>query len=159
MIPLLFAVSEGHVDLVDCLIKNRADVNIGDASGFKPIDYALWNKDWDVVKLLLGKGVDVNAKAKLIGNAALHIAAADGNREVVEFLISKDADVNAQNGAGKAPLHIAVERGHLDVVQILLNSGAEVAAKDKNGKTPLDLSQEAEKSEIVELLKKHEAKE
>ena len=60
--------------------------------------------DIEAVKVVLQKGVDVNAKTRY-GATALHYACDRGHLEVVRFLIERGADVNARaeidcNGMG-----------------------------------------------------------
>jgi len=48
-------------------------------------------------------GLDVNAKDD-VGEPALHHAASQGHKEIVELLIAKGADVNAKTVSGRIPL-------------------------------------------------------
>ena len=49
------------------------------------------------VKIILDKGVDVNAQGGYYGNA-LQAALAKGHDQIVQMLLAKGADVNAQGG-------------------------------------------------------------
>lgn len=66
--------------------------------------------DLVVVKQSLAKGADVNAKLSLFDETALHLAASEGHKEIVELLIVEGADVNRQSsfptndGSGRTPL-------------------------------------------------------
>ena len=76
------------------------------------------------VKRHLARGVAVNAK-DFDRYTPLHLAAREGHKEVVEYLVGKGADVNAKAPAwGRTPLGTAAERGHTDVVEILKRHGA-----------------------------------
>ncbi|MDB4686662.1 ankyrin repeat domain-containing protein, partial [Akkermansiaceae bacterium] len=63
-----------------------------------------------VVKQSLAKGADVNAKLTLFDETALHLAASEGHKEIVELLIVEGADVNRQSsfptndGSRRTPL-------------------------------------------------------
>ena len=63
--------------------------------------HAAWFGHIDVMRILIDKGADVNAKNKN-GATALILAADKGNAEIVSFLIDKGADVNAKDGNGTA---------------------------------------------------------
>ncbi|EPE24664.1 Ankyrin repeat-containing protein [Glarea lozoyensis ATCC 20868] len=52
----------------------------------------------------------------------LHLAAAFGHTEVVEFLQSIDADVQAMNTDGNSPLELASRGGHMSVLTLLLET-------------------------------------
>jgi len=57
----------------------------------------------NAVKLALSLGVDVNA-ANEAGDTAMHGAASEGYREVIQLLAGKGANVNARNKRGQTPL-------------------------------------------------------
>jgi len=67
----------------------------------------------DVKYFIEGKGVNVNVKTEMnnllfnLGETALHVAALCGKVEIVKYLISKGANVNAKTEAGVTPLHNA----------------------------------------------------
>src|SRR6266702_1274934 len=98
----------------------------------------------ETVKLLVERGVDVKAAGQF-GWSALHAAAYQGLTDVIEFLVSKGADVNEFDAFGQTPLSIALavltqdigqrrpqipRRYRKDVADLLLKLGA----------TPLDKS-------------------
>jgi uncharacterized protein (TIGR03067 family) len=59
----------------------------------------------------------------------LQTAARWGQWQVVGYLLTHGADVNAADGLGYASLHLAAEGGHLDVVKRLVRAGAKLDAK------------------------------
>jgi hypothetical protein len=85
----------------------------------------------------------------------LGYAASYGRTDVVEFLLSNKAEVNARDINGQTPLFYAALQGHEDVVQVLLAHGADVDAKDKNGQTPLYNA--VSHRDVVEVLLAHGA--
>jgi quinoprotein dehydrogenase-associated probable ABC transporter substrate-binding protein len=80
-------------------------------------------EDW------LAAGADVNAE--------LNNAVTAFDKERVEFLISKGADVNKLNDNGYAPLHAAARSRNSDIVKLLLASKADPNLPDNDGMTPL----------------------
>ena len=56
-------------------------------------------------------------------NAALHLAAAEGQDKAVQYLIAKGADVNFKDRWGATPLQDAVQSGHLQVAEQILSRG------------------------------------
>ena len=86
--------------------------------------FAVTNMHTDTAKALLGKGADVNVKAR-DGSTALMLAASSGDREIVRELLSKGADVSARfTETGKTALMLAKEKGYTDIVQLLEAAGA-----------------------------------
>ena len=70
-------------------------------------------------------------------NQDLLEAAMKGDTAAVKTLLTKGADVNAQNQAGGTALMYAATVGHNTTVQALLEAGADVNAKDNEGGTAL----------------------
>jgi ankyrin repeat protein len=60
----------------------------------------------------------------------LHEAAASGHKEIVEVLVTKGADVNANIG-GWTPLHLAIDEGHTEIADLLRKHGGKTAEELK----------------------------
>ncbi len=60
------------------------------------------------------------------GSNALQEASGEGYLEIVQILLEKDADIDAQGGYYGTALQAASYGGHLDVVQFLLEQGADI---------------------------------
>lgn len=90
-----------------------------------------------VVKDLIDKGADVNARDEAGRTALLWVAPARDNPEMAKFLITKGADVNAKDNAGETALMIAASQSNPGIVTALLEAGAEVDAQNKTGGTAL----------------------
>lgn len=73
----------------------------------------------------------------VIGRAALHLAAYDGNESMTKLLLESGADVARQDSSGCTPLHIAAEAGHETIIKILLENSADPKATDFLGRTVL----------------------
>ena len=128
-----------------------------------------------MVKLLLQKGANVNAKTPS-GWTALTWAAWSGSSDVVKLLegrvaaktlmdaaclgdlkllqqlIKKGADVNMKTLDERTPLMCAARGGHLDVVKALIALGADVNAKTIYGHTALMEAAEKGNLGIVKAL-------
>ena len=77
----------------------------------------------DVVKFLVEKGADVNAK-NIRGNTALMWASRMGNLEVAKLLLEKGADINAKNLSDETALRKAHASHQLEMVNFLKSHGA-----------------------------------
>ena len=86
------------------------------------------------------------------GRRAIHEASYKGHKDVVAFLGSRGADVNAVEDDQWTPLHFAAFRGRASVCTTLLALRADPAAKDRYGKTALDYARERNKPECVAVL-------
>jgi ankyrin repeat protein len=98
-----------------------------------------------VVKYLVSKGANVNARGVLGETPLLAAVSAVVSRaseehlivEIVKYLISKGANPKVRDEEGKTILHRAAEEGNLELVKYLVSKGFDVSARDKNGYTPL----------------------
>ncbi|HCO93920.1 MAG TPA: hypothetical protein DIU00_08225, partial [Phycisphaerales bacterium] len=61
--------------------------------GYSPLHYAVWNEDVNTVKLLVDHGAQFNEKDP-DGWTAFYNAVWQGSREIVDFLVSKGADIS-----------------------------------------------------------------
>jgi ankyrin repeat protein len=59
------------------------------------------------IEAFLLDGVDVNVNDRGIGRTALHVAAACGHMQVIDFLVSRGADVHAKTRTGTTPAMLA----------------------------------------------------
>ena len=80
----------------------------------------------NIVRLLLTKGADVNAK-KYFDQTALMEAAENGHADIVRILLDKGADVNVKDWYGYTAISRAASCDHTDIVRLLEE------ARDKGG--------------------------
>ncbi|KAJ6662578.1 hypothetical protein lerEdw1_011715 [Lerista edwardsae] len=109
----------------------------------------------DLKKIL--KESDVNA-VNSSNESLLHIAAALGHMEVIDYLISKGAKLDIKDKKGRTPLHRAAEKGHVNAVKVLLQAGASMYNLDQEGKTPLHLASQNQHTDVLRSILKEEAR-
>jgi hypothetical protein len=83
------------------------------------------------------------------GRTPLHWAADFGQVEVMQYLLSKKANVNNQDRFGITPLLAAVYEGHEEAVKFLVKNKADKTVKGPDGMTAKEA---AEKESIRKLL-------
>lgn len=131
----------GHWKVCNFLIKNGADVNACvNKTNETPLHNALSKAGrpyyFYVVKLLVEKGADVNAKTiagvesaafmrdvKTKGETPLHRAAAYADEKTIAFLIEHGADKTAKDANGNSPLSWASEHLRPGTILSLLTYG------------------------------------
>jgi len=122
------------------------------------VNAALYGKI-EVVKFLISKGANVNAKSNG-GRTPLHAAVGAGVLSVsdvnivavVKLLVSNGADVNAKDNKGETPLGDVVVFGTSEVIKLLISNGANVNAKYNDGSAPIHKAARSGKIENVRLL-------
>ncbi|KAM0907959.1 hypothetical protein ACQ4PT_015781 [Festuca glaucescens] len=94
------------------------------AQDFTPVAHAVTNGCLPAIKYLVNHGADVHQQRSKGNITLLHTAALLGYSEIVEFLLSRGADVDAISDLG-TPLAVAALRGYASIVKILLQNNAD----------------------------------
>jgi ankyrin repeat protein len=79
--------------------------------------------------------------SRTTGDTALHIVSARGNVEFVNYLCTKNVDLESKNNAGDTPLIVACRQGQLLAAKELLEAGAKCNVKNLQGETALRILQ------------------
>jgi hypothetical protein len=120
---LFTAIRLGNIDAVTSMTgANPSLVEKRRKGRISPLYWAVMWGQIDIVKLLIAKGADVNAKDEY-GGTPLHQAAWHGFADIADLLISKGGNVNATNVLGASPLKLAQQLRQTNVVQILREHG------------------------------------
>jgi ankyrin repeat protein len=116
-------------DILDLLYAENADLELGSASGMKPLHYAARDNNMRFAKRLLELGVQLDARTHR-GLTPLHCAASYGATDVGQLLMDSKADLYAQsetgaphekNGSGLTPLAMAISQNQKEFIDLLLN--------------------------------------
>ncbi|MCL2888259.1 MAG: ankyrin repeat domain-containing protein [Elusimicrobia bacterium] len=124
------AVRAGDYKAVEAFLNKGVSPNEGEeiSGGSTPLMLAAFNGDEDIIKLLLSRGADINARDKQDGTA-IDTAAFMGRTELVEFMLSKGATITADTIASSG----------LDehMIALLKKHGADINGTIPDGNTPL----------------------
>src|SRR6266568_779470 len=123
------------------------------------IHEAVKNKDVVKVKSLIKNSPDVVFSKDEDGFTPLHLAAANGYKDIAELLLASKADIEATDNSGSTPLHqaVAASAEHSDLVEVLIAHKADLNAADANGLTPLHYATLADNGKVAKLLLIHGA--
>ncbi|MGD0831462.1 MAG: ankyrin repeat domain-containing protein [Terracidiphilus sp.] len=123
-------------------------------SGFcSAIDDAARTGDLAKVQALVQANPSVvSSTDEKYGQTPLHIAAFNDHKDVAEFLLAHNADVNAKAKNGSTPLHLAAAKGNKDIVELLLAHKAEIDALDNEGWSPVHSATYWKQKEMADFL-------
>jgi len=199
---LVLAIINGHFDTAAFLLDRKADPNAADSFGREALFAAIDMRDiygsnrpaprdsgkvepLDLIKMLLDRGADVNAKlTKLIppravldfpdvmmgeGATPFLRAAKSADVPLMQLLLEKGADPKVVTKAGVTALMVAAGMGHantirrgeqpIEAMKICLDKGVDInAATDKTLNTALHAAAGQGTDDIVQFLADHGAK-
>jgi len=181
---LVAAAFPGTADLLRLLLDRGADLRAQDRTGATALAFAVRSADVDVVRFLVGRGLDPTALSPPARRAAfarydlpttdyliskglnpfpdvLVTAATWQPPELVSKWIESGASVNAANTAqyGRTPLLTAVtsEAAGAETVKLLLDHGADPNTRTTEGESPLDWAIYKGDTAKIQVLDEHGA--
>lgn len=173
--PIHHAAREGHMDVLRLLLLKGAKVDTPTKDGNTALHLAVEERRRDCARLLLANGARTNVGNSREGDTPLHMAAANGDENMVKLLLHKGgiASKEVRNKQGKTAFDVAVENGHsrlfdalrlgdslcaaarkgeVRAIQKVLESGAAINGRDQNGWTALHRAAFKGKIEAVRFL-------
>ncbi len=129
---LHWAVNRDDVEMVDLLIRARADVKAQNRYGFPPIAFAAVNGNAAVLSRMIAAGADANTSVPG-GETILMTAARTGDPDAIEVLLKAGAEVNATDASGQTALMWAAAANNASSIAALIARGAEPHPRTKAG--------------------------
>ncbi|XP_053689884.1 E3 ubiquitin-protein ligase mind-bomb isoform X2 [Sabethes cyaneus] len=126
------ASQNGHLEVIQVLLRYKADVEIEDKDGDRAVHHAAFGDEPGVMGLLAKAGADLNARNKR-RQTALHIAVNKGHFNVVKTLLELKCHTSLQDSEGDTPLHDAISKEHDNMLSLLLDNGADITLTNNNG--------------------------
>jgi len=199
--PLLVATQNRYYKLGAYLLDHGANPNLGNKGDWVPLylatdnrniesgDYPVRKGDMDhldFIKLLIGKGANVNARVKDStetrtvftnqwldenGATAFLRASQSGDVELMKLLLAHGADPKINTILNVSPLHVAAGIGWVEgityewspkatfeAVKILIDLGLDVNLQADTGRTALHGAAHKGRADVIQILADHGAK-
>ncbi|KAM3399398.1 hypothetical protein ACQJBY_004663 [Aegilops geniculata] len=167
---------------MEYLLGRGADPSVASNMGATALHHAAGIGHIEIMKILLGKGVDVESESE--SGTPLVWAAGHGQQDAVKLLLEHNAkpDTETADGitsllsavaagslpclevlilaganpnvtaGGATPLHIAADSGNLEMIKCLLQAGGDPNTSDDDGFKPIEVAALRDNLEVVEHL-------
>lgn len=119
------------------IASKKIDVNRKDINGHSALAQAVKRGRFEIVRLLSDHRADLTTRTDE-GNTLLMLAVLSKNPEIVEFLLARsfdinaqDIDINAQDKVGETALMLAAATGQDRIIEMLINAGADAQLRNK----------------------------
>jgi ankyrin repeat protein len=154
---LMDATYSDSIEVIDFLFERTHNITQLQEYMIILLEKACVIEHWNIVELLLNKGVDINTNKGIRlsnGCTPLHTTIRSENLEIAKLLIKAGVDVNQTDITGLSPLFFALYQDKLSIVELLIESGCDVNKVDGFGCTPINLVVKKGKPILVDLLLK-----
>ena len=117
--------------LIDVLKEaSKKEVNAKDQDGMTPVLWAAFEGRLETLRLLVGKGGDPD-KADQFGNTALHLCAAKGHMQCVDFLVKFGVNLFALDIDHHSAQDLAAINNRDEILRYLDAASAHLETSDK----------------------------
>ncbi|VTO83715.1 unnamed protein product, partial [Fusarium graminearum] len=138
--------------IVRLLLEKGAGVEAKDSTfGNTPLSWAAMNGHAAVVKLLIGRGAELEVKNNN-GDTPFSRATDNGHEAVAKLLIEQGAVIETKNKDGHTPLSLASNNSHEAAAKLLIEQGAVIETKSQQDCTPLWRAAKNGHEAVVKLL-------
>jgi len=131
-----------------------ADVNEAQPDGTRPIHWAVYKVDYELIGALIAKKAKVDVTNEF-GSTPLTEAVKLADARMVKMLLDAGAGVESANSDGQTALMLAIKTAELPIVEMLVKAGANVnTVEEFQNQTPLMWAATAPKNagEMTKLL-------
>jgi uncharacterized protein len=147
-------IQKGDRKAALAMIQAGGDVNEAQPDGTRPIHWAVFQVDYELLDALIAKKAKPDV-ANEFGDTPLAEAVKVADARMVKTLLDAGAGVEGANLDGETALMLAIKTGDLPMVRMLIQAGANVNTVEKeHNQTPLMYASAGKKNagEMVKLL-------
>ena len=114
--PLYIAIKKNRPSIVRLLLDAGADRNAVFQGNLTPAHIAAECPNYDIMRMLLAKDVDLNIQSLDTGGTSLHVATGCRHMETVKMLLEAGVDVNIMDTNRRTALRVAEQMHSADLV-------------------------------------------
>ena len=155
--PLHLAAELGELEMVQLLLRKKADRDPKDIHGQTPLYYAVYEGHVTVALALLAGGANVHVKGGASRASVVQTAVDNGDMDILMAVLQHGADVDAADAQQRTALHFAATNNRFDAIDALVEAGASIEARDGDGATPLHLAAWHVNAQALAAILKHGA--
>jgi len=143
MRPLHGACFYGSVDTARLLIEHSADVLAADERESIPLAHACRNSHYKIFEMFFTVFNQHEKFDEIVNaidsehNTLLHLAVASANIQIVELLLSKNAEPSAKREDGQTSIHLCAKSDLVEILEKLINAGGDINDVDDENETIL----------------------
>ena len=154
---LIEAAGCGNLKIAKLLLNNGALPNQrAEFFGYiSPLREAVFNNDFEMTKLLVENGANVNILTDNGSSILLEAVWNEKNINIVTYLIEHGADVNKANDDGETPILKCISYNEPKLIRLLMQHGADIHVKDGYGRNAISLAEERKDKELLKLVKSY----
>ncbi len=147
---LHYPVRGGYEDVVEILLEKGMDITVEDGMGVSPLRFAIEGGHTGIMDVFIAtKALDVGGDT---GRTVLHMAAKQGQKDIVDLLIAKGASLSTKDDMSATLLHNAAIGGLVELSKRLVTEGTSLDDLDARGRTPLHYAVKQGSLDIVKAL-------
>ena len=129
------AAYDGDIEVVRKILRNKVDPDKRDSFGGTALHAAMFQKNMEIITLLIHHGFDVNAQGLSNGYTPLHDAVWANNLEAVRILLEHGARTDIRAKDGLTPYEKAKKEGKKEIVSYMESKTSSQKNYDHQAKT------------------------
>jgi ankyrin repeat protein len=154
--PLMYAAEyNNNPEIIKVLLKNGADVKVKGVNEAPLALFAAENENLEVVKTLVGEGMETNVNDYHYNTALMLAAERNANPEVISYLINRGSNLEATDKWGGTVFERAAYNENEKIMKLIIDKSSymEKVKRKKYLKSALETAKEYNKNKkIIEII-------
>ncbi len=123
---LVYAIrTYADIEMIKLLMEYGADIHEIDTFGVGSVDVAIKFKRYDVVKLCIDSGIDLNVTKRKSGITPLMLASCFNDTDMIDLLLENGASVSSVDKMGMSAIDYSKKMGQKKMSEYLKEKGVE----------------------------------